>query len=264
MTAHQHDPAEVQPATTTQKYTMNARLDLFGNQVAARFSRHIFSAGNVLADSTLPAATQELVKIRASQINGCGFCVDMYAKDAAHAGETSARLSLVAVWREATVFTEAERAALELRSRAPASLMRPVVSRTRPGRMPPSTTTKTSSRPWCASSPSSTPSTAGSSWFSRPPTTSSPARSDNEEQLPGAAGAIRHQQQHMPWSLLAGARGVFWSARRIQSGRRYADSGACDTAIKSIWPGLQLPLRDNTLHPSTTMPLGSGQLWSSG
>ncbi len=92
---------------------MNARLDLFGNQVAARFSRHIVSAGKVLADSTLPAAAQELVKIRVSQINGCAFCVDMHTKDAAHAGETSTRLSLVAAWREATVFTEAERTALE-------------------------------------------------------------------------------------------------------------------------------------------------------
>jgi AhpD family alkylhydroperoxidase len=114
MTAHQHDPAEVQPATTTQECTVNARLDLFGNQVAARFSRHIVAAGKVLADSALPAATQELVKIRASQINGCGFCVDMHTKDAGHAGETSTRLSLVAAWPEATVFTEAERAALEL------------------------------------------------------------------------------------------------------------------------------------------------------
>ena len=90
------------------------RLNIFDNQVAARFSRHIVSAGTVLADSTLPAATQDLVKIRASQINGCGFCVDMHTKDAGHAGETSTRLSLVAAWQEATVFTEAERAALEL------------------------------------------------------------------------------------------------------------------------------------------------------
>ena len=74
---------------------MNARLNLFGNQVAARFGRHIVSAGMVLADSPLPAATQELVKIRASQVNGCGFCVAMHTKDAAHAGETSTRLSLV-------------------------------------------------------------------------------------------------------------------------------------------------------------------------
>src|SRR5690606_15714254 len=64
--------------------------------------------------STLPAATQELVKIRASQINGCGFCTDMHTKDAAAAGETQLRLNLVAAWREAKVFTDAERAALEL------------------------------------------------------------------------------------------------------------------------------------------------------
>lgn len=93
---------------------MNARLDFFGNATAAKFAKYINSAGKVISDSTLPAATQELVKIRASQINGCGFCTDMHTKDAAHAGETSQRLHLVAVWREATVFTDAERAALEL------------------------------------------------------------------------------------------------------------------------------------------------------
>jgi len=54
------------------------------------------------------------VSLRASQINGCGFCTDMHTKDAAAAGETPVRLNLVAAWREATVFTEAERAALAL------------------------------------------------------------------------------------------------------------------------------------------------------
>jgi AhpD family alkylhydroperoxidase len=93
---------------------MEARLNVFGNEMAAKFARHINSAGAVLTGSTLPAATQELVKIRASQINGCGFCTDMHTKDAAKAGETQLRLNLVAVWREATVFTDAERAALEL------------------------------------------------------------------------------------------------------------------------------------------------------
>ncbi|WP_371782186.1 carboxymuconolactone decarboxylase family protein [Streptosporangium subroseum] len=93
---------------------MDARLNAFGNPVAGKFLKHIVSAGKVVSDSTLPAATQELVKIRSSQINGCGFCTDMHTKDAAHAGETSTRLNLVAVWREAKVFTEAERAALEL------------------------------------------------------------------------------------------------------------------------------------------------------
>ncbi|MCG5215841.1 carboxymuconolactone decarboxylase family protein [Streptosporangium sp. KLBMP 9127] len=93
---------------------MDARLNLFGNPVAAKFMKHIVAASKVVSDSTLPAATQELVKIRASQINGCGFCLDMHTKEAAHAGETSVRLHLVAAWREAKVFSDAERAALEL------------------------------------------------------------------------------------------------------------------------------------------------------
>lgn len=93
---------------------MDARLNLFANPVAAKVGKHFVSAGNVLADSTLPPTTQELVKLRVSQINGCGFCTDMHTKDALHAGETQTRLNLVAAWREATVFTDAERAALEL------------------------------------------------------------------------------------------------------------------------------------------------------
>ncbi|GGZ00912.1 carboxymuconolactone decarboxylase family protein [Streptomyces nitrosporeus] len=93
---------------------MNARLDLFGNKTALAFLKHINMAGKAVSGSGLPAATQELVKIRASQINGCGFCTDMHTKDAAAAGETSVRLNLIAAWREATVFTDAERAALEL------------------------------------------------------------------------------------------------------------------------------------------------------
>jgi AhpD family alkylhydroperoxidase len=52
------------------------------------------------------------MRLRASQINGCGFCVDMHTKEARHAGESQQRLNLVAAWREAKVFTEAERAAL--------------------------------------------------------------------------------------------------------------------------------------------------------
>jgi AhpD family alkylhydroperoxidase len=89
-------------------------LNLIKNPVAAKSLKHMISASKAVADSTLPAATRELVLLRASQINGCGRCVDMHTKDAAHAGETSTRLNLVAVWREAGVFTDAERAALEL------------------------------------------------------------------------------------------------------------------------------------------------------
>jgi AhpD family alkylhydroperoxidase len=93
---------------------MDARLDYRGNATAAQFIKYINTAGKVITESSLPAATQELVKIRASQINGCGFCTDMHTKDAAHRGETPVRLHLVAAWREAKVFTEAERAALAL------------------------------------------------------------------------------------------------------------------------------------------------------
>jgi AhpD family alkylhydroperoxidase len=93
---------------------MEARLNLFGSPLAGKLMKHVNAAGRAVSDSALPAATQELVKIRASQINGCGFCTDMHTKEAAHAGETPTRLHLVATWREATVFTDAERAALEL------------------------------------------------------------------------------------------------------------------------------------------------------
>jgi AhpD family alkylhydroperoxidase len=93
---------------------MEARLNVHGSAVAAKFAKSLNSAGRVVTESGLPAATQELVKIRASQINGCAACTDMHTKDAAHAGESQVRLNLVAVWREATVFTDAERAALEL------------------------------------------------------------------------------------------------------------------------------------------------------
>jgi AhpD family alkylhydroperoxidase len=93
---------------------MDARLDFYSNAIAGKFLKYINSSGAVTTGTTLPAATQELVKIRASQINGCGFCLDMHTKDAEHGGESSVRLHLVAAWRDATVFTEAERAALEL------------------------------------------------------------------------------------------------------------------------------------------------------
>ncbi|WP_351235403.1 carboxymuconolactone decarboxylase family protein [Streptomyces sp. NPDC002133] len=93
---------------------MDARLNYFGNAVAGKVLKHLYMASKAASEAGLPVATQELVKIRASQINGCGFCTDMHTKDAAAAGETPLRLNLVAAWREATVFTEAERAALEL------------------------------------------------------------------------------------------------------------------------------------------------------
>jgi AhpD family alkylhydroperoxidase len=56
----------------------------------------------------------ELVKMRASQINGCAYCLDMHSKDARSAGETEQRLYALSAWREAPFFTDRERAALDL------------------------------------------------------------------------------------------------------------------------------------------------------
>ena len=67
---------------------MDARFSYYGNSVAAKFTKCLNSAGAVVTDSTLPPTTQELVKIRASQINGCAVCTDMHTKDAEHAGES--------------------------------------------------------------------------------------------------------------------------------------------------------------------------------
>lgn len=62
----------------------------------------------------LDPALSELVKARASQINGCGYCLDMHSKDARLAGETEQRLHVLAAWREAPFYTPEERAALAL------------------------------------------------------------------------------------------------------------------------------------------------------
>ncbi|NNH74327.1 carboxymuconolactone decarboxylase family protein [Nocardia uniformis] len=97
---------------------MDARFNLMSTEVGAKFAKRMVNVSSVIDQSPLPKSTQELVSLRASQINGCGFCTDMHTKDAAAAGESAVRLNLVAAWREATVFTEAERAALALTEEA--------------------------------------------------------------------------------------------------------------------------------------------------
>jgi AhpD family alkylhydroperoxidase len=91
-----------------------SRFDMMSNEIGAKFGKRFASASMVIAQSTLPRSTQELVGLRASQINGCGWCTDLHTKEAAAAGETAVRLNLLAAWRETTVFTEAEQAALAL------------------------------------------------------------------------------------------------------------------------------------------------------
>ncbi|MEW1846997.1 carboxymuconolactone decarboxylase family protein [Nonomuraea angiospora] len=93
---------------------MEPRMDLNANEFGAKLGKRFYNVSLAIEQSTLPKPTRDLVMLRVSQINGCGFCVDYHSKDAAAAGETAVRLSLVAAWRESTVFTEAERAALAL------------------------------------------------------------------------------------------------------------------------------------------------------
>ncbi|WP_433141632.1 carboxymuconolactone decarboxylase family protein [Actinomadura nitritigenes] len=93
---------------------MESRFDLMTNALGAKIGKRFFNVSLAIQQSSLPESVQNLAMLRASQINGCGWCVDVHSKDAAAAGETAVRLSLVAAWRESTVFTEAERAALAL------------------------------------------------------------------------------------------------------------------------------------------------------
>jgi AhpD family alkylhydroperoxidase len=70
--------------------------------------------GTSVTKAGVPNSTLELVRLRASQINGCSFCVEMHARDLKKAGEKDERLFAIAAWREAPYFTDAERAALAL------------------------------------------------------------------------------------------------------------------------------------------------------
>jgi AhpD family alkylhydroperoxidase len=93
---------------------MEPRIDLLATEAGARISKRLYNVNLAIEQSPLSETVRELVSLRASQINGCGWCVDIHTKEAARAGETDVRLHLVAAWRHATVFTDAERAALAL------------------------------------------------------------------------------------------------------------------------------------------------------
>ncbi|MED1801112.1 carboxymuconolactone decarboxylase family protein [Brevibacillus porteri] len=69
---------------------------------------------NFVNESGLDKKLIELIKIRASQINGCAFCMDMHTQDARKLGETEQRIYLLSLWRESAVYTEAERTVLAL------------------------------------------------------------------------------------------------------------------------------------------------------
>ena len=70
--------------------------------------------GNAARQAGIPEATLAMVTLRASQINGCSVCVDIHTRELEQLGESSERIHLVAAWREAPYFSDAERAALAL------------------------------------------------------------------------------------------------------------------------------------------------------
>jgi AhpD family alkylhydroperoxidase len=85
---------------------------LLPNEVAPEGYAALRNVEVYLARSGLPKRLIELVKMRASQINGCAYCLDVHSKDARKAGETEQRLYLLNAWRESPAFSGAERAAL--------------------------------------------------------------------------------------------------------------------------------------------------------
>ncbi|MGK8507604.1 carboxymuconolactone decarboxylase family protein [Nocardia asiatica] len=93
---------------------MRPRLDYRRNPMFQAFLPAMEAAHRMIVESSLDATVQELVRIRVSQINGCSFCVGLHTRDAMAAGEDPQRLHLLAAWREAPLYTDAERAALEL------------------------------------------------------------------------------------------------------------------------------------------------------
>ncbi|WP_117212510.1 carboxymuconolactone decarboxylase family protein [Allorhizocola rhizosphaerae] len=79
--------------------------------LATKQYRAMIQFDDVVSGHSLPKPLVELIKLRASQLNGCFYCVDMHTKDAKQGGETDSRLHGLVVWREAPYYTDAERAA---------------------------------------------------------------------------------------------------------------------------------------------------------
>lgn len=92
---------------------MHARIDNPALTVPGALQA-LQAVGNAIKQTDLPETTLYLVELRASQINGCGVCVDIHSRELKHAGEPDQRINSVAVWRDASYFTAAERAALAL------------------------------------------------------------------------------------------------------------------------------------------------------
>ncbi len=86
---------------------METRIDI--QKLEPKAYEAMLGLENFLQNSQLSKTHLELIKIRASQINGCAFCINMHTSDALKLGETSQRIFLLNAWKETTLFTEEER-----------------------------------------------------------------------------------------------------------------------------------------------------------
>ena len=92
--------------------TRSPRLRVYRLQAAA--SRAMNALDDAVAEVGMEPSLRELIKLRASQINGCAYCVDMHSKDARRGGETEQRVYGLSAWREAPYYSDRERAAFAL------------------------------------------------------------------------------------------------------------------------------------------------------
>ena len=91
---------------------METRVNIFQTQPEAY--KAMFGLEKYIASTSLTSTHKELIKIRASQINGCAFCINMHTTDARKQGETEQRIYLLNAWKETTLYTEEERVILEM------------------------------------------------------------------------------------------------------------------------------------------------------
>ena len=97
---------------TKNTHTVEPRINLT-NPALSEVMKAMYGLEGPLVNSGLEPALRELVKTRASQLNGCAYCIDMHTKDARAQGETEQRLYALNAWRETPFYTDRERAALE-------------------------------------------------------------------------------------------------------------------------------------------------------
>lgn len=93
---------------------MKKKMRIKINEIDPEAYRAMMGLENYIKESKLNPLLKELIKIRASQLNGCAFCVDMHTEDAIKSGESMRRIFALSVWHESHLFSEEERAVLQL------------------------------------------------------------------------------------------------------------------------------------------------------